>query len=113
MPQDFQTLILGEGADILLVSYQDRVSCSIHKGVEIRMPTEVAHSAESSGHTISSTVPVEFITDEQKLPPGFIQNIPTGGKEFFATHTNLRYSPVIVQFPLSGIFIPGIMRQDL
>ena len=111
MSMDFQTLILGKEKDIVLVSYRDRISSSICRGVEIRTPAEFVNSAELSGHTISSMV--AFITEEQKLPSGFIQNIPTGGKEFFANHANLRYSSIIIHFPLSGIFMPSIMRPDL
>ena len=77
---DFQTLILGKEQDIALVSYRDRTSSSICRGVEIRMAAEFTNCVELSGHTASNTVPVAFITEEQKLPPEFIQNIPTGGK---------------------------------
>ena len=104
MSTDFQTIILGKEKDIILVSYRDRVSSSICRGVQVRTPANAEHSAEFSGHTISSTVPVEFITEEQKLPLEFIQNIPCGGKEFFMAQANLMYSSEIVQFPLPGIY---------
>ena len=112
MSTDFQTLILGKEQVIMLVSYRDRISSTICRGVDIRTPAEFEKSAEYSGHTASSTVLVAFKTEEKKLPLGFIQNIPHGGKEFFANYANLRYGSVIIQFPLSGIFIPGTMRQD-
>ena len=108
----FQTLILRKEEDIVLVSYGDKISSTICRGVNIRTPAEFEKSTEYSGHTASNTVPVAFITEEEKLPSGFIQNIPQGGKEFFANYANLRYGSVIIQFPLSGIFIPGTMRQD-
>ena len=104
MSTDFPTIILRKEKDIVLVSYRHMVSSSICRGVPFRTLANAEHSAEFSGHTVSSTVPVEFITEEQKLPPGFIQNIPSGRKEFFVTHANLRYSSEIVQFPLPGIY---------
>ena len=101
----FQTLILGNEEDIMLVSFRDRISSTICSSDDIRMPAEFENSAEYSGHTESNTVPVAFITEEQKCPSGFIQNIPQGGKEFFANYANLRYGSLIIQFPSSEIFI--------
>ena len=101
----FQTLILGKEEAIVLVSYRDRISSTICRGVNIRMPAKFEKSMEYSGHTALSTVQVAFIMEEEKLPLGFLQNIPQGGKEFFANYANLRYGSVIIQFPSSGISI--------
>ena len=100
MSTDFQTIILGKEKDIVLVSYRDRISSSICRGVPVRTPVNAEHCAEFLCHTLLSTVPVEFITEEQKLPQEFIQNIPYGGKESFAAQVDLRYNPEIVQSPL-------------
>ena len=84
MEPAFQTLILGKEENIVLVSYRDRVSSTICRSVDLRTPAEFENSAEYSGHTEANMVPVAFITEEQKLPSGLFQNIPQGGKEFFA-----------------------------
>ena len=73
---DFQTIILGKAKDIVLVSYRDRISSSLCRDVPVRTPANAEHCAEFSGHTLTSMVPVEFITEEQRLPRDFIQNIP-------------------------------------
>ena len=106
MSTDFQTIIFGQEKDTVLVSYKHKISSSIYRGVPIRTPANAVHITESSGHTLSSTVPVEFIMEEQKLPLEFIQNIPYGGKESFTDQANLRY----VLYPES---IPGRARWDL
>ena len=80
MTTDFQTITLGEGKDTALVSYGDRISNFINKGIPVRMPANIERNAEPWGHTWSNTVPVEFITDEQRLPPEFFKNIPYGGR---------------------------------
>ena len=102
----FQTLILGREKDIVLVSFEDRISDTIYRDVEFRMPADFANSSAISGHSTSNTVPVTFIREEEKLPSWFLQNIPQGGKELFANQANLRYSSVIIQ-----ILSPGILIQ--
>ena len=101
----FQTLILGRERDIVLVSFKDRIFNTIYRDVEFRMPADFVNSSAPLGHSTLNTVPVSFIKEEEKLPSGFLQNIPQGGKEFFANYANLRYGSIIIQFPSSGIFI--------
>ena len=72
MTTDFQTLIFGQDKDTILVSYGDEISSSIYRGVPIRTPANALHMTESLGHTSSSTVLVEFITEGQRLPWDFI-----------------------------------------
>ena len=101
----FQTLILGREKDIVLVSFEDRISCTVYRDIEFRMPADIGNSLAASGHSTSNTVPVAFIKEEEKLPSWFLQNIPQGGKELFVNQANLRYSFVIIQIPSSGIHI--------
>ena len=101
----FQTLILGRERDIVLVSFEGRISDTIYRDVEFRMPADIGSSSAASGHSTLNTVPVAFIKEEEKLPSWFLQNIPQGGKELFANQANLRYSSVIIQIPSSGIHI--------
>ena len=92
MTTDFETIIFGQEKDTVLVSYGDKISSSIYRGVPIRTPANALNMTESSCHTSSSTVPVEFIAEGQRLPWDFIQNVLYGGKESFTDQANLSYN---------------------
>ena len=68
----FQTLILWREKDIVLVSFEDRISSTVYRVIEFRMPAEFENSAVHLGHSASNTVPVAFITEEERLPSGLI-----------------------------------------
>ena len=76
--------------DKVAVSYGGQITDTVYSDVDFRTPAEFANSSAPSGHTMLNTVPVAFIKDEEKLPSWFFQNIPQGGKEFFARQANLR-----------------------
>ena len=95
----FQTLILRREKDIVLVSFEDRISSTVYRDIEFRTPVDFVNSSVHSGHTTANTAQVAFIKEAEKLPSGFLQNIPQGGKEFFANYANLRYGSIIIQSP--------------
>ena len=77
---------------------QDRVNIStggqladdivLDKG--FRTQAEVVNARAIAGHLITNTVPVKFISEEQRLKPSFIQNLPEGPKEHYAAVSGLR-----------------------
>ena len=72
--QEFLTLLLQEGSDLVAVSYKDPLFSTVDTG----WPHQQEHRAGDLCGGIKET------------SPGFIQTIPQGSKEFFANQSNLR-----------------------
>ena len=88
--QGFQTLLPRRGSDQVDVSYKDEIVTTVYSDVPFRVPADFPTASAPAGHTTLNTVPVTFLEDEQRLPDGFLHNIPLGSREFFATQANLR-----------------------
>lgn len=89
--QEFQTLLPRQGSDLVDVSFRDQIVSIVYSEIPFRTPADFPTASGPAGHTILNTVPVTFLSEAEKLPGGFIQGLPLGSKEFFATQANLRY----------------------
>ena len=86
----FQTLILSNDNEMVAVSVNGAVTDTIMVEGGFRTPAEIGDARAPGGHLITTTVPVMFLKDEEKMAPGFIRNIPEGPKEYFAANSGLR-----------------------
>ena len=87
---EFQVLLLQEGTNLVAVSRAGQLVDSIFTTMDFRVPADFNNSTAPAGHNMNNTVPAAWIEESMKLPPGFINNIPTGSREFFANQANLR-----------------------
>ena len=86
----FQTLVLNPGSNMVSASTGGQLVPYILSDLPFRVPADFSTATAPSGHSISNTVPVEFIQDKERLPEGFISTLPQGSKEYFAIQANLR-----------------------
>ena len=86
----FQTLVLNPDTNSLSVSTGGQLVPYILSDLPFRVPADFSTATAPSGHSMSNTVPVEFIPDKEKLPEGFISNLTQGSRECFAREANLR-----------------------
>ena len=47
----FQTLIFRRDRDIVLVSFEDKISDTAYADIEFRMPADIGNSTVASGHS--------------------------------------------------------------
>lgn len=87
---DFQTLLVSNIPDQARVSFNGALVHHVFAELGFRTPAEFGNSTSPAGHTRTNTVPVGFIEEIEKLPADFIQNLPQGSKEYFATLACLR-----------------------
>ena len=83
----FQTLVLNPGSNMVSASTGGQLVPYILSDLPFRVPADFS---TATGHSMSNTVPVEFIQDKERLPEGFISTLPQGSKEYFAIQANLR-----------------------
>ena len=89
--EQFQTLVLKPGSNIVSVSSQGQLVPYILTDMPFRVPADFSMASVPSGHSMSNTVPVKFLDDEL-LPDGFAAtSLPQGPREFFVIQANLRY----------------------
>ena len=93
--QDFQTLLMNSDPGQVSVSYQGKLVDTVYTELGFRTPAEFSTATAPAGHTMLNTVPVSFIHEHEKLPPGFILALPQGSREYFATQASLRYKVII------------------
>ena len=86
----FQTIILTNDREGVAVSMNDTVVDTIVPESGFRTPAEIGDAKAPSGHLLTTTVPVQFLKDEEKMAPGLISNLPEGPKEHFASVSGLR-----------------------
>ena len=89
---EMQILLLPppQGQELVSVSVDGQLVNGIVLENGFRTPTEVGKARAVSGHLITNTAPVKFITEDQKLRPGLIQSLPEGPKEHYAAVSGLR-----------------------
>ena len=87
---EYQVLLLQEGTDVVAVSRGGKLVDSIFTTMEFRLPADFNNSTAPAGHSTNNTVPANGLDESMTLPPGFINGIPTGSREFFANQANLR-----------------------
>jgi hypothetical protein len=87
---EYQVLLLQEGTDLVAVSRAGQLVDSIFTTMEFRLPADFNNSTAPAGHNSNNTVPANWLDESMILPPGFINSIPTGSREFFANQANLR-----------------------
>ena len=68
----------------------DAVVDTIAPDSGFRTPAEIGDARAPSGHPLTTTVPVQFLKEEEKMAPGLISNLPEGPKEHFAAVSGLR-----------------------
>ena len=88
--QGFKTLIFHPNLEDVAVSSGGKLVGEIYIDQPFRAPAEFVNMTSPAGHSELNTVPVVFLAAGEGLPEGFIQSLPQGPKEFFATQENLR-----------------------
>ena len=91
-PTQLQILLLPpyQSQELVNISVDGQLAINIVLEKGFRTPTELINARVLTGHSVSNTVPVQFIKEEQKLLPGFVQNLPEGPKEHYAAASGLR-----------------------
>ena len=89
--EEFQVLLLQMGTDLVAVSRAGQLVDSVYTTMEFRAPMDYHTATSPTGHTRKNTVPISWLEEHMKLPPGLINNIPVGTKELFANQAGLRW----------------------
>ena len=79
-----------QNQDLVNISTGGQLADDIVLDKGFRTPAEVGNARAIGGHLITNTVPVDFISEEHRLQPSFIQNLPEGPKEHYAAVSGLR-----------------------
>ena len=87
---EIQTIVLHSNSEEIAVSIGGKLGDTVSSIEGLRTPAEFAAISSPSGHTLTNTVPVKFLADEERLPADFVAALPEGPREFFATRANLR-----------------------
>ena len=94
MQSSAQILVMTPGSDIIHTS-KNGAFVEVHNpGDGYRVPAEFAKATSPAGHTDFNTAHVTFLKNEELLPDQYIDQIPVGPKEYYATQANLRFGGV-------------------
>ena len=88
--QEYQVLVLQEGADMVSVSRAGQLVDSFFTATEFRAPADFKTATAPAGHSKNNTVPISWLEENMTLPKDFINNIPAGSMKFFANQAGLR-----------------------
>ena len=88
--EQFQTLVMNNDSDMIAVSHLGQLVPYFLSDGTCRAPADFSTASAPAGHTLTNTVPVKFLSDEELLPQAIIDSIPQGSREYFATQANLR-----------------------